>query len=96
MDYVNSRATLSVLAGSIWRSNAESFVIEENCGEKVASETVYRGRHGIGFPAEGRSCYGEAKQVWPVASNIFLWLVAKGAGGTLEWAGVGVGASLGS
>lgn len=62
---LNERATLSVLAGAIWRSSSDNFVFEEFCGDKVACSGAYRGRHDIWFLAEGKHCSGEAKQVWP-------------------------------
>lgn len=61
----NERATLSILAGAIWRSNPENFVIEEGCGDKVSDAGKYRGRYDICFFAERKQCCGEAKQIWP-------------------------------
>lgn len=71
--YRNERATLSVLAGGIWRSNEDNFVLEEASGkkkiqleeasrEKKIPRPTYWGRQDIWFMAEGIQCYGEAKQ----------------------------------
>ncbi|MFO0865009.1 MAG: hypothetical protein U0744_10220 [Gemmataceae bacterium] len=60
----NERATLSLWAGGMWRSNPDNVVIEELCGDKPKEGGQYRGRDDIWFNVEGVSCYGEAKQVW--------------------------------
>jgi hypothetical protein len=61
----NERATVSVLAGAIWRSNPENLVLEEVRGEKHSGSSSYLGRGDIWFLADGQQCYGEAKQEWP-------------------------------
>jgi hypothetical protein len=66
---LNERATLSVLAGAIWRSNPDNFVIEEACGNKTTDSGTHRGRYDIWFLAEGKQCYGEAKQIWPCVTS---------------------------
>jgi hypothetical protein len=57
------RATLSLLAGGIWRSSPNSLVLEEFRMEKQRSgEDPYGGRGDIWFYAGENSVYGEAKE----------------------------------
>jgi hypothetical protein len=62
--HYNERATLSLLAGAIWRSDENNFVFEEFRTEKKRAEVVYKGRQDIWFRVSGQACYGEAKQQW--------------------------------
>ncbi len=61
----NERATLSLFAGGVWRSNRDNMLLEEYCDKKQGEAGEYRGRYDIWFEAEAQSCYAEAKQTWP-------------------------------
>jgi hypothetical protein len=67
--HYNERATLSILAGAIWRSDANNLVLEEFGTQKKWSEGEYRGRRDIWFRASGRRCFGEVKQEGPQLSR---------------------------
>jgi len=62
--HYNERATLSILAGAIWRSDDNNLVLEEFRTDKKWTEGNYKGRQDIWFRASGQACYGEAKQEW--------------------------------
>ena len=70
--FYDERATLSMLAGGIWRSNPDNLVLEEYCADRRGSLGTYKGRLDIWFKAKGKSCYGEAKQRWPSLSDFPL------------------------
>jgi hypothetical protein len=65
--FYNERATLSLFAGAVWRSNPANLVLEEFCDEKCSTGDPYKGRSDIWFEAGGQSCFAEAKQDWPSA-----------------------------
>jgi hypothetical protein len=62
--HYNERATLSILAGALWRSDPANLVLEEYRTDKSWTEGSYKGRQDIWFRAAGNECYGEAKQQW--------------------------------
>lgn len=66
----NERATLSVLAGGIWRSHASSLVLEEYACVKGAKGASWNGRRDLWFRLGDHVCHGEAKQEdWPDAAR---------------------------
>jgi hypothetical protein len=62
--HFNERATLSILAGAIWRGDENSLVLEEYRTDKRSTEGNYKGRRDVWFHVSGHTCYGEAKQLW--------------------------------
>jgi hypothetical protein len=62
--HYNERATLSIFAGALWRSDDANLVLEEFGTEKKGADGDYKGRQDIWFRASGHSCFGEAKQKW--------------------------------
>ena len=66
----NERATLSLIAGGIWRSHPASLVLEEYACVKGAAETSWKGRRDLWFQLGGHNCHVEAKQEdWPDAAR---------------------------
>jgi hypothetical protein len=66
----NERATLSILAGAIWRNHPSNLVLEEFSMEKSWSKASYKGRQDIWFRVSKRECFGEAKQQWIPLSKV--------------------------
>jgi hypothetical protein len=62
--HYNERATLSIFAGALWRSDDANLVLEEFGTEKKGAAGDYKGRQDIWFRASSHSCIGEAKQKW--------------------------------
>lgn len=64
--FYNERASLSQLAGAIWRANPSNLVLEEYACEKgqEGGSQRYKGRRDLWFRAEGVQYWGEAKQHW--------------------------------
>jgi hypothetical protein len=60
----NERATLSQFVGGLWLSGEANFVLEEFGKDKGETDSKWKGRGDIWFSAEGKVCYGEAKQRW--------------------------------
>jgi hypothetical protein len=63
----NERATLSVLAGAIWRR--KGLVIEEFATEKIMKSESKAGRCDISFLFRKNVFIGEAKQNWPLLTG---------------------------
>src|SRR5262249_37726814 len=51
--FYNERATLSVFAGGIWRSDPKNLVLEEHIAQKQGPAGTYKGRFDIWFEAAG-------------------------------------------
>src|SRR5229473_2758087 len=62
--FYNERATLSLLAGGIWKSDQSNLVLEEYCSPKVGESGNYRGRFDVWFRTADKSCSCEAKQIY--------------------------------
>ena len=60
--FYNERATLSVLAGGIWRADPDNLVIEEYSTLKDKEDGPFKGRRDIWFLSGGVECRAEAKQ----------------------------------
>lgn len=63
--FYNERATLSYLAGALWRAHPDNLVLEEYACDKTrgGAADATRGRRDIWFLLEGRQHWGEAKQI---------------------------------
>ncbi len=62
--WYNERASLSVLAGAVWRQ-PDGYAFEEYAAQKTAENKLFRGRADLWFQVNGTAYAAEAKQCWP-------------------------------